>query len=88
VCGHPARRATGSARQSIVDELGFDGVDTGGLCRPVHDYSPFDRCTSKAREISASLTRRRESQEKIFQPCALGISHDEQKINPRIIILH
>ena len=27
-------------------------------------------------------------QEKMFQPCALGISHDEQKINPRIIILH
>jgi hypothetical protein len=26
--------------------------------------------------------------EKMFQPCALGISHDEQKINPRIIILH
>jgi hypothetical protein len=24
--------------------------------------------------------------EKMFQPCALGISHDEQKINPRIII--
>jgi hypothetical protein len=29
-----------------------------------------------------------ESQEKMFQSCALGISHDEQKINPRIIILH
>jgi hypothetical protein len=27
-------------------------------------------------------------QEKMFQPCAPGISHDEQKINPRIIILH
>jgi hypothetical protein len=25
--------------------------------------------------------------EKMFQPCALGISHDEQKINPRAIIL-
>jgi hypothetical protein len=32
--------------------------------------------------------RGNESQEKMFQPCALGISHDEQKINPRIIILH
>jgi hypothetical protein len=32
--------------------------------------------------------RSAESQEKMFQPCALGISHDEQKINPRIIIVH
>jgi hypothetical protein len=28
------------------------------------------------------------SKEKMFQPCALGFSHDEQEINPRIIILH
>jgi hypothetical protein len=25
--------------------------------------------------------------QKMFQPCALGISHDEQEINPRIIIV-
>jgi hypothetical protein len=35
----------------------------------------------------ATMTAPR-AKEKMFQPCALGISHDEQKINPRIIILH
>jgi pimeloyl-ACP methyl ester carboxylesterase len=37
-----------------------------------HGRSTVDACAKK----------------KMFQPCALGISHDEQKINPRIIILH
>jgi hypothetical protein len=38
--------------------------------------------------VSSRLENGAASKEKMFQPCALGISHDEQEINPRIIILH